>query len=80
VSFPERRLQLRYRVIIDGTQISRKEIPEIPHVAIREALLNSFCHKLWKAFHNWCYAKYLVMQSQFRILSNGKESGTFCYA
>ena len=37
---------MRYRVIIDGTQLTRKEIPEIPHVAIREALLNSFCHKL----------------------------------
>jgi ATP-dependent DNA helicase RecG len=36
---------MRYRVIIDGTQLQRKEIPEVPHVAIREALLNSFCHK-----------------------------------
>jgi ATP-dependent DNA helicase RecG len=39
---------MRYRVIIDGTQISRKEIPEVPHVAIREALLNSFCHKNYR--------------------------------
>ena len=39
---------MRYRVVIDGTQIQRKEIPEVPHVAIREALLNSFCHKNYR--------------------------------
>jgi len=43
---------MRYRVIIDGTQISRKEIPEIPHKAIREALLNSFCHKNFRTPQN----------------------------
>ncbi|MCL2152276.1 MAG: putative DNA binding domain-containing protein [Oscillospiraceae bacterium] len=43
---------MRYRVIIDGSQISRKEIPEIPHVAIREALLNSFCHKNYRTPQN----------------------------
>jgi len=39
---------MRYRVIIDGSQLQRKEIPEVPHVAIREALLNSFCHKNYR--------------------------------
>ena len=43
---------MRYRVVIDGSQISRKEIPEIPHVAIREALLNSFCHKNYRTAQN----------------------------
>ena len=43
---------MRYRVIIDGTQISRKEIPEVPHIAIREALLNSFCHKNYRTPQN----------------------------
>ena len=43
---------MRYRVVIDGSQISRKEIPEVPHVAIREALLNSFCHKNYKTPQN----------------------------
>ena len=43
---------MRYRVVIDGSQISRKEIPEIPHVAIREALLNSFCHKNYRTPQN----------------------------
>ena len=43
---------MRYRVIIDGSQISHKEIPEVPHVAIREALLNSFCHKNYRTPQN----------------------------
>lgn len=46
------RSNMRYRVIIDGTQIARKEIPEVPHVAIREALLNSFCHKNFRTPQN----------------------------
>jgi len=43
---------MRYRVIIDGTQLQRKEIPEIPHAAIREALYNSFCHKNYRTPQN----------------------------
>jgi ATP-dependent DNA helicase RecG len=43
---------MRYRVIIDGSQLERKEIPEVPHVAIREALLNSFCHKNYRTPQN----------------------------
>ena len=43
---------MRYRVVIDGSQLARKEIPEIPHVAIREALLNSFCHKNYRTPQN----------------------------
>jgi ATP-dependent DNA helicase RecG len=43
---------MRYRVIIDGTQLQRKEIPEVPHAAIREALYNSFCHKNFRTPQN----------------------------
>ncbi|MBQ7444443.1 MAG: putative DNA binding domain-containing protein [Clostridia bacterium] len=35
---------IHWRVEFDGS-IQRKEIPEIPADAVREALLNSFCHK-----------------------------------
>lgn len=38
------RNNIRWRVQFDGS-IQRKEIPEIPLNAIREALVNSFCHK-----------------------------------
>ena len=43
---------MRYRVVIDGSQLARKEIPEIPHIAIREALFNSFCHKNFRTPQN----------------------------
>ena len=55
---------IHWRVEFTGS-LQRTEIPEIPMDAVREALLNSFCHKLWKALHNWCYAKSYFMQSQF---------------
>ena len=35
---------IRWRVEFDGS-LQRKEIPEIPMDAVREALTNSFCHK-----------------------------------
>lgn len=35
---------IRWRVEFDGS-LQRKEIPEIPMDAVREALMNSFCHK-----------------------------------
>ena len=35
---------MRWKVEFTG-ELQRKEIPEIPIDAIREALLNSFCHK-----------------------------------
>lgn len=38
------RNNIKWRVEFDGS-IQRKEIPEIPLDAIREALVNSFCHK-----------------------------------
>jgi len=35
---------IRWRVVFDGS-LERKEIPEIPIDAVREAIINSFCHK-----------------------------------
>ena len=43
---------IRWKVIIDGEKVQRQEIPEIPLDALREAVVNSFAHRLWKAFHN----------------------------
>ncbi len=43
----------------------RTDAYELPTEAIREAIVNATTHKLWKAFHNLCYAKLIVMQSQF---------------
>lgn len=35
---------IRWKVIIDGASPQRKEIPEIPLVALREVIINSFAH------------------------------------
>jgi len=42
---------MRWRVVLDGS-IKRKEIPEIPMDAVREALVNSFCHRLYSSSQN----------------------------
>ncbi len=42
---------IHWRVKFDGS-IRRKEIPEIPIEAIREALVNSYCHKDYRASQN----------------------------
>lgn len=35
---------IRWRVIIDDKSMQRKEIPEIPIIALREVIINSFAH------------------------------------
>jgi ATP-dependent DNA helicase RecG len=45
------RNNIRWRVVLDGS-IKRKEIPEIPTDAVREAIINSFCHKDYKSSQN----------------------------
>lgn len=42
---------IKWRVELDGS-IKRKEIPEIPLEAIREALVNSFCHRDYRISQN----------------------------
>ena len=41
----------RWRVEFDGSR-ERKEIPEVPIEAVREALINSFCHKDYRLSQN----------------------------
>lgn len=35
---------IRWKVIIDGASLQRKEVPEIPLVALREVIVNNFVH------------------------------------
>jgi ATP-dependent DNA helicase RecG len=42
---------IRWRVVLDGS-IKRKEIPEIPMEAVREAIINSFCHRDYQSSQN----------------------------
>ena len=74
-------LYLKYmKAKISYEGIQRTERYFVPDAALREALLNALCHRLWKAFHNVFYAKLIVMQSQFRIPFKTQESGTFYFA
>ena len=45
------RNNIRWRVVLDGS-LKRKEIPEIPMDAMREAIVNSFCHRDYKSSQN----------------------------
>ena len=45
------RSNIRWRVVLDGS-LQRKEIPEIPMNAVREALVNSYCHRDFKSSQN----------------------------
>jgi len=45
------RSNIRWRVVLDGS-MQRKEIPEIPMDAVREALINSYCHRLYTSSQN----------------------------
>jgi ATP-dependent DNA helicase RecG len=42
---------IRWRVVLDGS-IQRKEISEIPMDAVREAIINSFCHRDYQSSQN----------------------------
>jgi ATP-dependent DNA helicase RecG len=42
---------MRFRAAFDGS-LERKEIPEIPLDAAREAVINSFCHRDYKSSQN----------------------------
>jgi ATP-dependent DNA helicase RecG len=45
----------------------RIETYPFPRDAVREAVYNALIHKLCKALHNLCYAKPIVMRSQFLL-------------
>ncbi len=36
---------IRRKAIIDGSSMQREEVPEIPRNALREAIVNAFCHR-----------------------------------
>jgi predicted HTH transcriptional regulator len=44
--------------------VRRRNIPEYPQVALREALVNAIAHALCEALHKRCYAKEILMQSR----------------
>ena len=69
-----------FKAFVDYEGIQRTETHMLTRGIVREMLLNAINHKLWKAFHNLCYAKLIVMQSWFQIPHKIREFGTFCFA
>ncbi len=76
VGFVKRNMKTRWK----KTANSRIEMPDYCERSVFEALVNALIYRLWKAFHNLCYAKLIVMQSKLRIPFKTQESGTFYFA
>ncbi|MCL1951666.1 MAG: putative DNA binding domain-containing protein [Oscillospiraceae bacterium] len=58
---------IRWRVVLDGS-LQRKEIPEIPIEAIREAIINSYCHRLYTSSQN---NEVVIFKSRVEIYNPG---------
>lgn len=71
---------IKEEVIKISGQAEAERVFNIPYDAVEEALSNAVYHTLWKAFHNLCYAKLIVMQSQFRNPFKAGKFGTFNFA
>lgn len=56
---------LTYRYMPNQLTLFPIETEQYNSWLMRELLNNCIAHRLWKAFHNLCYAKLIVMQSQF---------------
>ena len=72
VSFVKRNMKTRWK----KTANSRIEMPDYCERSVFEALVNALIHRLWKAFHNLCYAKLIVMQRKFLFY---RKQGLFSF-
>jgi ATP-dependent DNA helicase RecG len=62
------RNNIRWKVILDGS-LQRKEIPEIPMDAVREAIINSYCHRDYRSSQNNAI---MVFSNRVEIYNPGK--------
>lgn len=58
------------------TANSRIELPDYCERSVFESIVNALIHRLWKAFHNLCYAKLIVMQRKFLFY---RKQGLFSF-
>ena len=59
---------INWRVEFDGS-MQRKEIPEVPIEAVREALINSFCHKDYRSSQN---NEVAIYKNRIEVYNPGK--------
>ncbi|MDR0469281.1 MAG: putative DNA binding domain-containing protein, partial [Peptococcaceae bacterium] len=62
------RNNIRWKVTFDGS-LQRKEIPEIPMDAVREAIINSYCHRDYRSSQNNAI---MVFSNRVEIYNPGK--------
>ena len=74
------KLKIENITLTKVTSTTRIEKNLVDPVALREAVINAIVHRLWKAFHNLCYAKLIVMQSHCRNHWFYGKSGSFYFA
>jgi ATP-dependent DNA helicase RecG len=60
--------KMSWRVVLDGS-VQRKEIPEVPVAAIREAVTNSFCHRNYRSSQN---NEVAIFSDRIEIYNPGK--------
>jgi ATP-dependent DNA helicase RecG len=62
------RNNIRWKVVLDGS-LQRKEIPEIPMDAVREAIINSYCHRDYISSQNNAV---MIYSNRVEIYNPGK--------
>ncbi|OUP15805.1 hypothetical protein B5F29_15640 [Lachnoclostridium sp. An196] len=72
VSFIKRNMKTMWK----KTATSRIEMPDYCERSFFESLVNALIHRLWKAFHNRCYVKLIVMQRKFLFY---RKQGLFSF-
>ena len=75
-SFVKRNMKTAWK----KTANSRIELPDYCERSVFESIVNALIHRLWKTFHNLCYAKLIVMQSHCRNHWFYGKSGSFYFA
>ena len=70
------KLKIENITLTKVTSTTRIEKNLVDPVALREAVINAIVHNLWKAFHNRCYAKLIVMQRKFLFY---RKQGLFSF-
>ena len=65
ISYLDTQIKEKTYLGTEGIFVTEEEYPKFVR---QEIIVNAVTHRLWKAFHNLCYAKLFIMQSHLRIV------------